>query len=270
MSETPRPLLIGDLASLIGTSASTLRLWEEHGIVEPEKDERNQYRRYTPHDSCRFLFARKYRSLGVPLGEVTAVMGSGADTRDSVLRDRRAAMDAEIDRLIAARAALDRYMDERRLARSLVGRSEVGERPAAHYFPCVEGGSVRSGGGALARAVLDLLPAVDYVTMLDPTARGPDRSFSCRWGFAVADAAYAALPAGLRARSIFLPTRRCLLTAVVRSSARDFTEDEFRSLMELPKTIGAETDGPVVGHLLEAEGGERAAAYLILLFIPIK
>lgn len=38
-------MLIGELAERAGTSARTLRYYEEHGLVEPRRD-RNGYRRY--------------------------------------------------------------------------------------------------------------------------------------------------------------------------------------------------------------------------------
>jgi DNA-binding transcriptional MerR regulator len=270
MSETPKTSLIGDIAYLIGASSSTLRLWEEHGIVEPEKDANNQYRLYTPHDSCRFLFARKYRSFGVPLSKIPEVIASGADDRDSVLEKRKAAMDEEIRRLVTAREALDLYLDECRKARELVGRFVPGVRQTAHYFPLVERGSVRTGQDLLTHEILRHLPAVDFIVMVDPDRPDGDRPFSCQWGYGLSDAAVAELPASVCAHSSLLPSRRCLLTAVDRKTARDFTVEEFHSLIDSLETLGAELDGPIIGHNLELDETDGAPSYRVLLFIPIK
>ena len=270
MSETPKTLLIGDIATLIGTSPSTLRLWEEHGIVEPEKDERNQYRHYTADDSCRFLFARKYRSFGVPLPRVQELLESGADARGSALAERRTALDEEIRRLVAARAALDRYLEECRRADGLIGRLSAGEREAAYHLPCVEYGSVRIGQDAGTQEVLRHLPAVDFTVVLDTAQAGKEKSFTCRWGYGIGEEAMATLPDGVRSRSRFLPQRRCLLTAIDRKSARDFTEAEFQAILELLAGAGADLDGPVIGHLLGMGQVDSAPLYRILLFLPIK
>lgn len=270
MSETPRTLLIGDIATLIGTSASTLRLWEEHGIVEPEKNERNQYRHYTPDDSCRFLFARKYRSFGVPLPKVQELLKSGAEERSLILEERRTALDEEIRRLVAARAALDKYLDECLTGDGLIGRLVSGEREAAYHFPCVEYGSVRIGQDTSTQEVLRHLPAVDFTVVLDSTRAGKDKSFTCRWGYGIGEEAMATMPDGVRARSQFFPRRSCLLTAIDRKSARDFTEVEFQSLVALLAGAGAELDGPIVGHLLGMGQDGEAPFYRILLFLPIK
>lgn len=270
MSETPKTSLIGDIAYLIGASSSTLRLWEEHGIVEPEKDAYNQYRLYTPHDSCRFLFARKYRSFGLPLPKIPGVMASSADERDSALEKRKTAMDEDIRRLVAAREALDLYLDECRKARELVGRFVSGVRPATHYFPLVERGSVRMGQDLLTHEVLRHLPAVDFIVMVDPDRPDGDRPFSCHWGYGLSDAAVADLPASVRAHSSSLPSRRCLLTAIDRKTARDFTVEEFHSLVESLGALGVELDGPIIGHNLELDDIDGAPSYRVLLFIPIK
>jgi DNA-binding transcriptional MerR regulator len=270
MSETPKTSLIGDIAYLIGTSSSTLRLWEELGIVEPEKDAKNQYRLYTPHDSCRFLFARRYRSFGVPLAEIPAVMASGPAERDSVLEKRKTAMDEEIRRLVAARGALDRYLDECRQARELVGRFVPGLRQAMHYFPFVERGSVRTGRKSLTHEVLRQLPDVDFIVTVDPDRPDGDRPFSCHWGYGLSDAAVAELPAAVRAHASLLPSRRCLVTAIDRKTARDFTVEEFLSLVESLSAIGAELVGPIIGHNLELDGTDGTPLYRVLLFIPIK
>lgn len=270
MDRDPKTLLIGELAALIGAPATTLRFWEDQGIVDPEKDARNQYRRYTPEDSSRFLTARKYRSFGVPLAKVPSLMVASPSERLAALEKQQVELEEEYRRLSSARAALAGYLEECRLARDLVGRFVPGTLPAAHYFFCLECGSLKIDRRSLTEEWLRRLPAVHYAVMLDPSRPGDDKSFSCLWGYGVDDEGFTALPEQSRARAQFLEERSCLLTAVRRTTARDFGEAEFRSLTDALRDRGAELAGPILGHLLELDEVDGIVEYLILLFLPIK
>lgn len=265
-----RGLLIGDIAALIGTSTSTLRFWEGQGVAEPEKDGRNQYRRYSPADACRFLFVRKYRSFGVRLARVPALMDADPVSRAAALSERLSAMDEELRRLGAARAALDRHLSELRAARDAVGRFLPGAVPETYFFGCVELGSVRMGVGSIAHECLGFLPAVDYAVVLDPGQSTGEKGFSCRWGFGVDAERFASLPGGLRGRAVRFPSRSCLFTALLRESPRDFTQAEFDALAAGVAARGAEIDGPILGHHLEIDTAGPAPRYLLSLFITIK
>lgn len=270
MGKWKSTLLIGDIAALTGSSPSTLRFWEDQGIVEPEKDERNQYRRYTPEDTCRFLFARKYRSFGVPLPEVPALMSAGDEVRSAAFGACRDRFDAEIARLSAARDSLDRFIADCREARGLLGRFVPGERPASHFFPYVEKGGLRDGRNSFAQDWLSRLPAIDYVVCLDPSRPTGETSFTCQWGFGAGDAVFRSFSEKVRSRAVFLPVCRCLRTAVLRESPRDFTEAEYAALLGGVAAQGCSLGGPVIGHILAIDGNASAPRYLISLFLPMK
>lgn len=267
MVGTDKRLQIGDISALIGAPPTTLRFWEEQGIVEPEKDLRTQYRRYTPDDSCRFLFVRKYRSFGISLPRVAAMISAGENDRTSALLDRRSLLDAEIDRLVAARAALDRHLNQRKAARALVGRFVSGELPPSYFFPCVERGAVKAHRREVAEACLDKLPSIDFAVLLDPSRPVDGKSFFCSWGYGMDEKVFGTLPEEVRRLALFLPPRSGLFTALLRESARDFTESEYRMLRE---QSGADLSGPIFGHVLELEESEEGVRYLISLFLPIK
>lgn len=266
----PRGLRIGDIAALIGTSASTLRFWEGQGVADPEKDSRNLYRRYSPADACRFLFVRKYRSLGVPLSKISDFMEAAPAVRSAALSERLSAMDEEIRRLRADRAALDRHLAELSAARAAVGRFLLGELPETYFFGCVELGAVRMSPGSLSQECLGFLPSVDFAVALDPGKPTDGKSFSCRWGFGVDAERFSSLPAGLKGRAVRFEARPCLYTALLRESPRDFTQTEFDALAAGARAAGAQIDGPILGHHLDIDESGPVPRYLVSLFLTIK
>ncbi|MFI5894203.1 MerR family transcriptional regulator [Actinoplanes sp. NPDC051513] len=97
-------MLIGELAELAGTSARTLRYYEEQGLVRPRRDP-NGYRHY---DDAELRVVHEIRSLlavgfGMddikPFVECLRVTGSGHVCPDSVAVLRRKV--TEVDGLIA-------------------------------------------------------------------------------------------------------------------------------------------------------------------------
>lgn len=62
---------IGEFAKILGVTVDTLRTYEREGIVTPRKDALNNYRYYTDLDCRNILMSRWFRSLDLPLKEVT-------------------------------------------------------------------------------------------------------------------------------------------------------------------------------------------------------
>lgn len=67
---------IGEFAEMIGVTTDTLRLYEKYNIVNPVRDEYNNYRYYDDLDVRNVLWSRWYRSFQVPLEEVSVFVNS--------------------------------------------------------------------------------------------------------------------------------------------------------------------------------------------------
>jgi len=107
-------MLIGELAARAGTSTRTLRYYEQHGLLSPERDT-NGYRRY---DDAELRVVHEIRTLlaaGFGLDDIRPFVAclragnaSGHVCPDSVavLRRKLAEVDGYIDQLTAVRAQL--------------------------------------------------------------------------------------------------------------------------------------------------------------------
>mgnify|MGYP004482966415 CR=1 FL=1 len=107
-------MLIGELAARAGTSTRTLRYYEQHGLLSPERDT-NGYRRY---DDAELRVVHEIRTLlaaGFGLDDIRPFVAclragneSGHVCPDSVavLRRKLAEVDGYLDQLTAVRAQL--------------------------------------------------------------------------------------------------------------------------------------------------------------------
>src|SRR5436305_7810822 len=109
-----RYLKIGEVAHLLGVSTKTLRHYQKIGLLaEPGRLEAG-YRLYGGEDLLLLLRIRRLTALGLPLAEIRALLAQPADREPlrRALASLRAAVSAEIERLAARRATIDRLLAE--------------------------------------------------------------------------------------------------------------------------------------------------------------
>ena len=105
-------LTVGQLASLAGVRADTVRYYEREGVLPAPQRTGGEHRRYGPADVDRLLFIRGAQRLGLRLAEIRdllAVRDTGAcpcEPAESLLRRHVTEIDQEIARLAALRAEL--------------------------------------------------------------------------------------------------------------------------------------------------------------------
>ncbi len=109
-----RSLSIGEVAARVGLRTSTLRYYEEAGVLRPAKRVGGK-RRYPPEVVGLLLLVRFCQRLGFSLAEVRELVGETQDSKPKV-RWRRLvdAKIAEVDGLIEKAKAVRRVLEESR------------------------------------------------------------------------------------------------------------------------------------------------------------
>ncbi|MBJ9591009.1 MerR family transcriptional regulator [Burkholderia seminalis] len=110
---TPR-LNASAAAAQLGVSTKALRLYEQHGLVMPERTPAG-YRAYGPDDLARAADIAALRKLGLSLAQVADVLDGDARSLDAALAAHETALDRgvqdlvrKVDRVRAIRAGLAR------------------------------------------------------------------------------------------------------------------------------------------------------------------
>ncbi|WP_424466792.1 MerR family transcriptional regulator [Pseudoclavibacter helvolus] len=90
---------VGAVSTELGVSVRTLHHWEEVGLAHPVGRTPGGYRAYDEREIARLRRVLMFRDLGIPLSEISALLGgTGADRRQE-LKARRAELAAKIAHL---------------------------------------------------------------------------------------------------------------------------------------------------------------------------
>lgn len=104
----PNTYSVGQLAKLAGVTVRTLHIWDEAGLLKPERTEWSQHRRYQQRDLLRLGQIMTLKHLGFTLSEIRDLLESPDIDLKDALRAQKAAVDREIGRLQIASYALAR------------------------------------------------------------------------------------------------------------------------------------------------------------------
>jgi len=89
-------LTIGQMVNRSGLARSTLLYYDRIGLLRPSGRSRAGYRLYSPADVQRLELIQAYRSAGLALAEIAAVLADPADATAVILERRLQALNGEI------------------------------------------------------------------------------------------------------------------------------------------------------------------------------
>lgn len=72
----PDTFKIGDFAKNLGVTQDLISYYEEQGVLTPEVDEKNHYRRYSFNQTRQIYEAEKYRNLGFSIKEAALLINN--------------------------------------------------------------------------------------------------------------------------------------------------------------------------------------------------
>ena len=104
---------IGELATITGTKAETIRFYEKIGLLAEPARTGGNYRAYGPAHLSRLSFIRRSRDLGFSLEQVRALLSLSDDRSqpceaiDSMAREHLRAVNAKIADLMALKRELE-------------------------------------------------------------------------------------------------------------------------------------------------------------------
>lgn len=116
---------IAELAELLGTSKSSLRYYEQEGLVTPERAEESGYRRYSIHSLVELTDILFYRNMGVPVKDVRHLLDAPVEETEHALDEAEDELLAQIE---TAQRTLRLIAIRRRKIRTLHELRDVGPR----------------------------------------------------------------------------------------------------------------------------------------------
>ena len=107
---------IGQLGQATGTKVTTIRFYEDQGLLREPRRSASGRRQYGDADRQRLAFIRRSRSLGFPIDAVRELLALSDDAStsctavDTIARAHLADFDQKIADLMAMRSELDRVI----------------------------------------------------------------------------------------------------------------------------------------------------------------
>ena len=90
---------IGEIAKMLGISIVAVRNYEKCGLIEPLRNEQNNYREYNAIDLNLIRRARSYMSYGFSLNEATEILkNEDLSGLAEALKDKEAGIERELER----------------------------------------------------------------------------------------------------------------------------------------------------------------------------
>ena len=111
-------LSIGQLGERTGTKVTTIRFYEEQGLLRQPSRSTSGRRQYGDSDRQRLAFIRRSRSLGFPIDAVRQLLALSDDAStsctavDTIARAQLVDIDRKLADLKAMRAELDRIIKQ--------------------------------------------------------------------------------------------------------------------------------------------------------------
>lgn len=109
-----RDLRIGEVADHLGVRTSALRVWEEAGLLAPQREHPTGYRLYTPADLREAQMVHLLRQVRYPLPDIPPVIqelrrSGGSKALHAALAQREAELTQRSRAMLTAAARLDEY-----------------------------------------------------------------------------------------------------------------------------------------------------------------
>lgn len=101
---------IGEIARFFDIPASTLRYWEDKGVLHPEKGRENRYREYTIEDLMTISDVVFYKNLGLQLKEIREMDDTSPEQHGKLFTEKLSELERQQELLVRRIEKLRRHM----------------------------------------------------------------------------------------------------------------------------------------------------------------
>ncbi|AOR23148.1 MerR family transcriptional regulator [Clostridium taeniosporum] len=104
---------ISEIAKMFNITTNKVRFYEKKGLLEPLRNENNDYRTFTKQDIIKLQSILLYRSIGIPIKDIKNILNnSRKENCLTYFNDQWKLVNNEIDKLNIIRKSLESILDE--------------------------------------------------------------------------------------------------------------------------------------------------------------
>lgn len=262
---------IGEVSKILNIPVETIRYYEKIGIINPYKDEENNYRYYESEDINLLLDYKKYKSLGFSTNKISKIM-----TQDSL--DEFIDEISENKKIIEKRLKFyklflektDNYLDTLEKINENLFSLSVREFSDYYFLPLRDKSEYFTKKNIIGESPwwIENYPFIERTIRIDLKNiknyfEGKDINFE--WGFSVRKRWADVLEIPEKEKSIFLPYAKSIYTVIEIATGKYFSLDYLDNAFKYIDENNLKITGDIVGHLLMKNNTNR----FIEIWIPV-
>ncbi len=263
---------IREFAELVGVSVDTLRLYEKHGIILPEKNKKNGYRSFNDFDARDMLMSRWYRSLELSITEARYLTGE-AEMQQIIHRISRQKEQLE-EELLRKKLLLEKITDitseygdiERRQR-----KCSVEEISAIYRITQTRQNTLlkKPNLSKIVEEWMKFLPFVHYSFHIKQKETSSHNDiYNYNWGLAIGEEDAKRLNIKYMDKVDYIPPARCV-SSVITTSNDYLTKSSLAFMFQFMEEKGYEISGDIYGKIILTENSKTERSTCLEVNIPI-
>lgn len=264
---------IGEFAALLGVTVDTLRLYEKHGIINPIKDEKNNYRYFDDLDSRNLLMSRWYRSIQIPLQDAALLTkGSSLNNIIEKIREAQTNLEEEIKRSTILLNKIKDINNDFKKIELLLGKCTVKKMPGIYRLrqtnknDLINEDFVRDMVGAW----MNILPYTFFSFRIDKQEiLSAKNQFEYSWGLAISEEEIHNFDIEINENIEYISPKTCLSSVVLSPHKEYLMRDTLQFMLDYIEANGYSITGDIIGRIIVTEKKDEIRSTYLEVNIPI-
>ncbi|WP_195574553.1 MerR family transcriptional regulator [Paenibacillus sp. 1001270B_150601_E10] len=257
---------IGEFASITGVTADTLRLYEKHNILRPLKDDHNKYRYFHDLDARNLLMSRWYRSMMIPLHDVSSLINGGTMQQAlGKLEESKHNLQEQLRKSTLLLNKINEIHTEIEQIRNRLRECQIKSVPGRYRLKQTDQNRLLK-EHALKQLVnewMDLLPFTFFCFRIENWLEVLNqKELQYSWGVSLTEDDMRALEVEENDYMEYLPPATCLTSVIYVSEKEPFGVSCFQFMLDEIKAAGHLMNGDITGKILLNEYTEERGSYL--------
>lgn len=265
---------IGHFASILGLTADTLRLYEKHDIVCPQKDDRNHYRYFNDLDARNLLMSRWFRSAEIPLQETALLVNEASSA--CILRsfeESRRNIQLENEQKERLFHRITEMMNEIREAEHTLYQCKIKEQQGFYRIKQTNKNELLplDGMQEVVSQWMERLPFLFYSFRVEnaQVLLEEGASFDYNWGISLPEDEVEFIKEEYRTFIEYIPPATCLSSYITLNQDDDIAPQHFKHLADQLLQEGHTLVKDIIGKIIFVEKTKQHTKTFLEVNIPI-